>query len=67
MNSDGYINTRDYVLIRKMKQEAENGMLSAFNKRQGQQGYDSVYDLNSDGIINARDVAELNKTLPVPD
>lgn len=50
-----------------MKQEAENGMLSAFNKRQGQQGYDSVYDLNSDGIINARDVAELNKTLPVPD
>lgn len=67
VNSDGHINTRDYVLIRKMKQEAENGMLSAFNKRQGQQGYDSVYDLNSDGVINARDVAELNKTLPVPD
>lgn len=66
VNSDGYINTRDYVLIKKMAAEAKNGILSSFNKQNGEQGYEPLYDLNSDGIINSRDVSALNRTLPVP-
>lgn len=67
VNSDGHINSRDYVLIKKMAENAKQGIYSAFNKRKGEQGYNPLYDINSDGIVNSRDVSALNRTLPVPD
>ena len=67
LNADGYINSRDYVEINTMINEAQSEMLAAFNKKAGSAQYDSLYDLNTDGIINSRDVVLLYAAKPVPE
>lgn len=66
LNSDGYINSRDYTMILKMVDYAESKMISSFNKKRNSPGYDAQYDINSDGIINSRDVVMLRQTIPEP-
>lgn len=67
LNADGYINSRDYVEINTMINEAQTEMLAAFNKKAGSAQYDSLYDLNADGVINSRDVVLLYAAKPVPE
>ena len=53
MNRDGKVNCSDLAIVK-----------ASFGKKRGQTGYDSRPDVNSDGIVDVRDLAFVSQRVP---